>query len=195
MNIQKEFTVNRTNLYLIIILFMGLSFKAHSRFMLEPHIDYISGKFSIVSGPDGSMSGTSTGLRVGYLGQYFMIGINFEKGHYEYGSKVTSYDNKYFNGGGVGTYLGFHFLDHFRIWTGYLNSVLESTGQDNYRYFGQQVTMGLGYRLTDGWMINYSYLNNYFTQYEDDVTGKTGSLTRDIRVVGNSLSLSFISAY
>lgn len=195
MNTLKEFTVSRTNTNLIIALIMGLSLQAHARFMVEPHIDNISGKFSIVSGADGKMSGTSTGLRVGYLGQYFMVGMNFEKGHYEYDPEVTSYGHKYFNGGGIGTYLGFHFLDHFRIWTGYLNSALESTSQDDFRYFGQQVSMGVGYRITGGWMLNYLYFNNYFTQYEDDLTGKTGSLVSDIRVVGSSLSLSFISVF
>lgn len=195
MNIQKESTVSLTKLYIFTALAMGLSLQAQARFMIEPHIDNVSGKFSIVSGSEGSMSGTSTGLRVGYLGQYFMVGMNFEKGHYEYDSDVTTYGHKYFNGGGVGTFLGFHFLDHWRIWTGYLNSALESTSQDDFRYFGQQVSMGLGYRLSGGWMLNYHYFNNYFTQYEDDLTGKTGSLLSDIRVVGNSFSLSFIAVF
>lgn len=174
---------------------MGLNSQAHALFMVEPHIDNINGTFSVVAGEEGSLNGTSTGLRVGYLGEYFMAGMNFEKGHFTYDSNITQYGHKYFTGGGVGTYLGFHFLDHWRIWTGYLNSVLEPVSNDDIRYFGQQVSLGVGYRITGGWMLNYFYYNNYFTQYEDDITGKTGSLTSDIRVVGSSISLSFIQVY
>ena len=69
MNIQKESTVSLTKLYIFTALAMGLSLQAQARFIVEPHIDNISGKFSVVSGGEGSMSGTSTGLRIGYLGQ------------------------------------------------------------------------------------------------------------------------------
>lgn len=195
MNTLKEFTDNLIKKYLFIFLLLGLATKAQARFMVEPHIDNISGKFSIVAGNEGTFTGTSYGLRLGYLGDYFMAGINVEKGHFTYDSQVTSYGYQYFQGGGVGTYLGFHFLDHWRIWTGYLNSTLEAVSQKDYRYFGQQISLGLGYRITGGWMLNYLYYNNYFTQYEDDITGKTGSLANNVRVIGHALSLSFIAVF
>lgn len=195
MNILKEFTVNRINQFFIFLICIGLSSKAYALFMLEPHISNISGDFSIVSGSDGNLTGTTHGLRVGYLGQYFMCGLNMEKGHFKYDSEVSPYGNQYFTGGGFGTFIGFHFLDHWRLWTGYLNSALEPVSKDDRRYFGQQASFGLGYRVIGGWMVNYEYFNNYFTQYEDDLTGKTGSLENNIRVVGQSLSLSFIAAF
>lgn len=195
MNTLREFTVNRTNYFFYILIVLSLSHQAYAKFMLEPHIDNISGDFSIVSGGEGSMNGTSTGLRAGYLGQYFLAGINFERGHFTYDSNVTSNGNRYFAGGGFGTYLGFHFLDRWRIWTAYLNSALEPVSNSKIRYFGQQASLGVGYRVSGGWMLNYEYLNNTFTQIEDDTTGKTSGLTQNIRVVGYSLSLSFIATF
>lgn len=163
--------------------------------MVEPHISSVSGNFNIVAGSEGSFKGEVAGLRLGYLGDYFMAGMNFEKGSYSYDSTITEYGNHYFTGGGVGTYLGFHFLDHWRLWTDYLNSALEPVSHDSIRYFGQQVSLGISYRLFDGWMINYYQLNNYLTQYEDDVTGKTGGLSNNIRIVATGISLSFISVF
>ena len=121
-----------------------------------------------------------------------MIGFNFEKGNYSYDSNLTDNGYSHFYGGGVGTFIGFHFYERIRIWSGYLNSVLESNTNSSQRFFGQQVELGLGYRVWENIIINYSYFNNYFTQEENDITGKTGSIDQVIKVSGRNLSISAI---
>jgi hypothetical protein len=136
------------------------------------------------------MQGEVLGLRLAYTNKFFMMGLNFEKGHYTYDREVSTLGHSYFNGGGVGTFLGFHFLDRIRIWTGYLNSTLESTNENNQRFFGQQVEFGVGLRVYKSIFLNLNHFNNFFTQEENDVDGKTGSIDEVIKVTGNSLSIS-----
>jgi hypothetical protein len=152
-----------------------------------------SGSFDS-SGESGNFKGNTFGLQLGYLGDYFMAGINIEKGQYVFDKRLTSDNYTEYAGGGVGTFLGFHFLDHWKIWTGYLNTSFEPINNGAIRYFGQHVSFGLGYRLYDGLMLNYEGFRNQFTQKEDDVTGKTQGLASNIKTEGYAISLSYIFA-
>lgn len=164
---------------------------ALAKLMLEPVVNSTSGKFKRSSNT-GKLSGNSYGINIGYMGDYFMIGLNVEKGQFEFDDNVTESNYDTFDAGGIGSYLGFHLFDRFKIWTGYQNSVLEPTSNNDVRYFGQYFTYGIGYRLFSGLMLNYQQFNNYYTQKEDDTTGKTEGLQNNIRTYGSSISLSYI---
>ena len=195
MNILKEYTVKHTNknFYLLTTIILSIFFSqiAHASFLVEPHLSSITAKFTR-GDKEGDVSGEVSGLRLGYSDTNFMIGLNFEKGHYTYDSNLTDNAYSHFSGGGVGTFIGFHFFERVRIWSGYLNSALESNTNSSQRFFGQQVEIGVGYRVWQNILINYSYFNNYFTQEESDITGKTGSIDEVIRVVGSNISVSAI---
>lgn len=196
MNIQKEFTVKLTKLYtkylfIFSVIIISLTSDTFASFLVEPHFNSISGSFTR-GDKDGKLNGETAGLRLGYSDNFFMIGLNFENGHFSYDNNLTSNGYSHFQGGGIGTFLGFHFLERLRLWTGYLNTTLEAKGNTSQRFFGQQVEFGLGYRFWGPMLINYKYFNNYFTQEEDDITGKTGSIDDVIRVVGSSVSISAI---
>lgn len=129
-------------------------------------------------------------MNVGYIGDYFLAGLNFELGNFTYSDNITDDGYTHFKGGGVGTYLGFHFYDRIKIWTGYLNSSIEPKSNDDFRYYGQQVSFGIGYRVWDFVLLNYEVFRNYFTQYEDDTTGKTQGLEQNIKTEMQAISLS-----
>jgi hypothetical protein len=164
---------------------------SYASFLVEPHFSRVDARFTR-SNEKGNVTGEVSGLRVGYSDNNFMVGLNFEKGHYSYDSNLTDNGYSHFSGGGVGTFIGFHFYERIRIWSGYLNSALESNTNSSQRFFGQQVELGLGYRVWENVLINYSYFNNYFTQEENDITGKTGSIDQVIRVVGSNISISAV---
>lgn len=175
-------------LLLIILLIPSLGW---SKFLVEPSYNYYSGEFE-AGNESGRLIGHVYGLNLGYLGDYFMIGVTLETGKYDYDKNVSSDNTAKFDGGGVGTFLGFHVWDRWKIWTGYLNSTLEPTNNRSTRYFGQHVSYGLGYRIVDGLMLNLYEFRNQFTQYEDDTTGLTGGLSTKIKTSGTNLSLSYI---
>lgn len=189
MNLKKEFTDKPTKgIFLLVLLF---SFNTYAGFLVEPAIKNISGKFS-KGNTKGKLSGEVYTLKLGYSGSFFHLGFNFETGNYYYDSSLSINQNTLYKGGGLGTFLGFHFLDRIWLWTGYLNSSLEEKENNNKRYFGQQVEIGLGYRLWNGLLLTYSYYNNYFTQVENDLTGKTESIDETFKTNGNTLSLSYL---
>jgi hypothetical protein len=136
------------------------------------------------------MSGTSTSLKLGYIGKYFMAGLLLDYGSLTFDDGVDAQNNKYYKGGGVGSYLGFHFGSSFKIWTSYLNSSLEAVSDDSRRLFGQRVDFGLGYRIWEKVFLNYAYTTNVYTQLEDDETGKTTGLNSNTTVKYGAVSLS-----
>ena len=76
-----------------------------------------------------------------------------------------------------------------------MNSSLEPIDNNSTRFFGQYVSLSLGYRIHNGLMLNYTEFRNQYTQIEDDDTGKTEGLTKNIRESGGNLSLSYILAF
>jgi hypothetical protein len=189
MNIKKEFTVLLNRIFILIILLSPQY--ALARFLFEPSFMQYTGRFDGENGR-GNLSGQVFGLNTGYLGENFMIGLTVEKGQYKYDSNITSAGHENFDGGGLGSFIGFHLFDHFKIWTGYLNSSLEPTSNNDTRYFGQQVSFGIGYRVYEGLMLNLHSFSNQFTQFEDDNTGKTTGLSRNIKTEGHVLSASYL---
>ncbi|MCO4755385.1 MAG: hypothetical protein KC478_12960 [Bacteriovoracaceae bacterium] len=160
-----------------------------ARFNVEPNYKKYWGSFTR-GDQKGNISGESTGLNVGYIGNYFLAGLSFELGNFKYSKSITDDNYTLFKGGGVGTYMGFHFFDRVKLWTGYLNSSIEPKGNDDFQYFGQQVSFGLGIRIWKYILLNYEVYNNYFTQVESDVTGKTEGLDTNIRTKKESIGLS-----
>lgn len=190
MNTLKESTARPTSLALaIVILFAFHAPAAQARFNVEPYFKKYWGGFEKGDGK-GNISGDSSGMNVGYIGDYFLAGLSFELGNFKYSSNVTDDGHTLFRGGGVGTYLGFHFYDRVKLWTGYLNSSIEPKHDDSYRYYGQQVSFGLGIRVWDFILLNYEVFNNYFTQIEDDETGKTQGLDTNIKTQKQAIGLS-----
>lgn len=159
--------------------------------MIEPEAKYIQGEYK-GSNSSAQMSGTSSTLKLGYIGKYFMAGLLLDYGALKFNDGVNDLTNKFYKGGGVGSYLGFHFGNYFKIWTSYLNSSLEPVSDDSQRLFGQQVDFGLGYRIWSKIFLNYSYSTNVYTQLEDDSTGKTTGLDSNTRVNFSSLGLSAV---
>jgi hypothetical protein len=192
MSIEKEYLVTALtkSIYLLILL----PSIAQAKFMLEPAAHHYRGSFS-VGDESGNFTGNVANIMAGYLGPYFMAGIQLEKGQYVYDDNLTSDGYEKFDGGGVGSYIGFHFMDRFRILTGYLNTSLEPVDKSQTRYFGQHVSISLGYRIVDGLMVNFTDFRNQFTQFENDDTGKTEGLDSNIKTSGNSLSLSYVLAF
>lgn len=189
MNIRKEFTVKLTK-YIFIILLFNISL-AHARFLFEPQWRVYSGDYK-GGGTNGSLRGETSNLHVGYIGESFMAGLSFERGWLNIEDDITDTDANTFKYGGVGTFMGFHFLNRIKIYTGYTNTSLEPRNNDDFRYFGQQVNFGLGYRFWDIFILNYEYMNNFYTQIEDDTTGKTSSLNSNIRSDKHSYGISMI---
>lgn len=179
-----------TKIFLPILLCL-LPLNSYSRFLVEPAFKQYAGRFNGNDGR-GDLTGQVLALDTGYLGENFMIGLSFEKGQFTYDENLTSSGYTKFNGGGVGSFIGFHLFDRFKVWTGYLNSSLEPTSNNETRYFGQQVSFGLGLRISDGFMANIQSYSNHFTQLEDDTTGKTSGLDKNIITKGEILSLSYI---
>lgn len=162
--------------------------------MVEPYYKFYSGSFQ--SGENsGDFNGRIFGTNVGYLGEYFMAGLTFERGQYTSDSDLTTNGYEKYDGGGIGTYLGFHFLDLYKLWTGYLNSALEPTANKDIRYFGQHVSFGFGWRIWEGLLINVEGFRNVYTQQEDDITGKTEGLETNMRTEGTSYFLSYFLVF
>lgn len=182
--------LSRNKFTFLILFFTQIQF-GYAAFLVEPGFIHYQGKYERGDNK-GDLTADVTSLNLGYLGEYFMIGLGLERGHYVLNRDATPSDGSFFEGGGVGTFIGFYFLDKFRIITNYLNSNLEPINNNNQRYFGQHIAIGLGYRLYDGLMLNYHSFNNYYTQLEDDDTGKTTGLDTNIRTKGQALSLSYI---
>lgn len=190
MNTLKEFLGKATKaLSLFICLWLFPSLEAQARFNVEPFYRKYSGDFKRNS-QKGSISGDSTGMNLGYIGDYFLAGVSMELGNFTYSDHITDQGYTHFRGGGIGTYLGFHFYDRVKLWTGYLNSSIEPKSNDKFRYYGQQVSFGLGVRVWDYILLNYEVFSNYFTQYEDDETGKTGGLDSNIRTNMQAFGIS-----
>lgn len=192
MNTMKEFLAIALSkkLYFLILL---LPINSYARLMLEPSLNYYQGSFEVAD-RSGDFHGKVAGLKIGYMGQFFMAGINLEKGQYFYDDDISTNDYEQFDGGGVGTYLAFHFFDRFRLLTSYLNSSLEPVDNNDTRYFGQHFSASLGIRIIDGLMFNFEKFSNQFTQLEDDSTGKTEGLDDNIKTQGENFSLSYIIA-
>jgi hypothetical protein len=189
MNILKEFTARLTKI--VIAVYILNSPSAFAKFLLEPQWRVYSGDYK-GGGTNGSLRGESSNLHVGYIGESFMAGLSFERGWLNFEEDITGTGASTFKYGGVGTFLGFHFLNRFKIYTGYTNTSLEPRNNDSFRYFGQQVNFGLGYRFWDILILNYEYMNNFYTQIEDDETGKTSSLDSNIRSDKHSYGISMI---
>lgn len=162
--------------------------------MLEPRVFTTSATFE-VGNEDGNMTAKGYGLKIGYLGEYFMAGVNLEKQTVETQSGFNVDGYKRFDGGGIGTYMGFHFWDLLKVWTSYLNTTLEPTSNRDYRYFGQYVSFGLGLRIHEGLLISYEGFRNQYTQEEDDETGKTRGLDDNIKTEGANYILSYILTF
>lgn len=189
MNIRKEFTVKLTKYIFIVLLFS--SSLAHARFLFEPQWRVYSGDYK-GGGTNGSLRGETSNLHLGYIGESFMAGLSFERGWLNIEDDITGTGANTFKYGGVGTFMGFHFLNRIKIYTGYTNTSLEPRNNGDFRYFGQQVNFGLGYRFWDIFILNYEYMNNFYTQIEDDTTGKTSSLDSNIRSDKHSYGISMI---
>lgn len=157
--------------------------------MVEPQAKHIRGEYK-GSGVSSKMSGTSTSLKLGYIGKYFMAGLLLDFGALKFDEGVDTIDKRYFKGGGVGSYLGFHFADRYKLWTSYQNSSLEAVSDDSQRLFGQQIEFGIGYRFWNKLFINYLYSTNVYTQREDDDTGKTRGLDSNTTVTSGALGVS-----
>ena len=189
MSTLKEYMGKLTNLILTSLILLMISGPAMARFNVEPTYKRHWGTFER-GDLKGSLSGESTSLNAGYLGDYFMAGVTAEIGNFHYSSTIMDEKFTVFTGGGIGTYLGFHFFDRLKLWTGYLNSTLEPKSNEDFQYFGQQITFGLGIRLWKYLLLNYEVHNNYFTQYEDESTGATEGLETNIREKKRSIGLS-----
>ena len=179
-------------IFKITTLFVFSSNLAFAKFTVEPHWDKLQGTISNYQDDKVKFSGDMNGINIGYLGENVMAGMVMQLGRLSFKKDPTGDGEKYFKAGGIGTYLGFHFRGTIKIWSEYQNTNIEPTTANDRRYFGQQVSFGLGYRIYDGVLINYKYFNNYYTQKEDDTTGKTSSLDRNMRTFGQSFGLSFI---
>lgn len=189
MNTLGEFWVTISKFAIVAV---ALSNMAHAKFMVEPHWDKLQGTISNYQAEKVEFTGDMNGLNLGYLGRNIMAGMILQLGRMSFKKDPTGDGEKYFKAGGIGTYLGFHFRGVIKLWSEYQNTNLEPTHADDRRYFGQQVAFGLGYRIYDGILINYKYFNNYYTQKEEDETGKTSSLERNMRTYGQSFGLSFV---
>lgn len=182
--------------FLLAFALILISGAAHAKFMVEPHWEYLQGKVSTADlDTKKNFSGEMQGINLGFLGDYFMAGLVLQFGRLSFDEDPEGAGNKYYKAGGVGTFLGFHFLDHWKLWTEYQNTNIEPKGDADHRFFGQQAGFGLGYRIVNGVLIYYKYYNNYFTQIEMDDSGKTSSLSSNIRTTGTALGLSFIFVF
>lgn len=164
---------------------------AQARFLVEPHFNRYTGTFTRGS-ESGDFKGEALGLNAAYIGEHFIMGLNFEKGAFIFDNNFHSNGHSIWESGGVGTFLGFYFFDKVKIWTGYMNSSAEPRNLKTYRLFGQHASFGVGYRVFDGLMANFEMFTNYYTQSEDDTTGKTSGLSENIKTQGSSFSLSYI---
>lgn len=176
-------------LFLFILVFA--STYGHASLMLEPRVFTTTATFD-AGNNDGNLTGKGYGLKIGYLGEYFMAGINLEKQTVETQSGFSTDNYQKFDGGGIGTFMGFHFWDLLKVWTSYLNTTLEPTSNRDYRYFGQYVSFGIGFRVYQGLLISYEGFRNQYTQEENDETGKTRGLDDNIKTEGSNLILSYI---
>jgi hypothetical protein len=192
MNTLKECLDTAIKYLFIFMITMGPGIQqAHARFMVEPQYTNFQGTFK-VNGISDSYTGDGTALNLGYIGPYFLAGLELQFGTTIFNQAPTTDGGKIYKSGGVGTYLGFHFFNRWKVWTGYTNSNIEPKSNNDVRYFGQQVNLGIGYRIYEGLMLNYIHQTNYFTQREDDITGKTGSLDNIIKTQGYSFNFSVI---
>ncbi len=188
-NTLKEYMGKPTSLLISLIASLIICGQAHARFNVEPTYKRYWGTFER-GDLKGSLTGESLSLNAGYLGDYFMAGVTAEMGNFHYSDTIIDQNYTVFAGGGIGTYLGFHFFDRVKLWTGYLNSTLEPKSNEDLQYFGQQISFGLGIRVWKYILLNYEVYQNYFTQIEDETTGKTEGLDTNIKEQKQSIGIS-----
>ena len=187
---MNVFLVKQFKLLFLFLLCLN-SHLVYGRFLVEPSTLYTQGRFEGVNGR-GDFNGTGFGLNLGYAGNRFFIGLNLERLELKFQDHFTNENFETFIGGGVGSFMGFQLFDRIKIWTTYLNSTLEPVSNKKIRYFGQYYAIGLGLRLIDGLMLNAQSFTNHYTQIEDDTTGKTSGLDKNLATFGQSYGLSYL---
>lgn len=165
-----------------------------AKFLVEPSYRAYSGSFDSKE-DKGSFTAQTFALNLGYTGEYFLAGLWLEKGNFSFDDGLTSDNYNNYSGGGVGTFLGFHFFDRWKVWSAYQNSSIEPQDNNDLRYFGQFVSFGVGYRIYGGFIFNVEGFRNQYTQQENDTTGKTSGLDRNIKTQGTSYSISYLMSF
>ena len=183
--------LKRLNLFITLFF---LSNNAQALFLVEPMAKSITATIE-TNGRLGNMRVQLGGVKLGYLNEYFIAGIEIQKGLARMEKSPFALDYKEYNAGGIGTFLGFHFYDRYKIWTGYLNTNYEPVKYNSIRYFGQQISFGIGIRIYSGFLLSYEVFNNYFTQKENDNTGITETIGKTIRARGSSANLSYMMVF
>ena len=177
---------------IIIATFLFLN-SSYGYFMVEPHYNIFRGKIDDNKN-ENFFEGHTFGARIGYIGENLLMGVNVVSGNFNFQNEFYETKEDQFKGGGIGSFLGFH-TQHIKIWVGYLNSTLEARQNAQGRYFGQYVSYGIGVNLFSNLYLNNEYFQNYYTSYEDDETGKTEGLDKNIKTIGNYFSLSILSYF
>ncbi|MDA8792622.1 hypothetical protein N9N67_05215 [Bacteriovoracaceae bacterium] len=182
----SKFTIS----FIVLMLGLMIPQASFAFLMVEPHFNRVSGQLPD-SEEKNSFSGYKNGIRVGYVGENFMAGMNATLGNLTFSENFDELAIDRYRYGGLGTYLGFR-TERLKIWVGYLNSSLEPTDAAEGRYYGQAVSYGIGANLFMHVYLNAEYFSDYFTQYENDNTGETNSVEETIKIDGQFLSLSFL---
>ena len=164
---------------------------SEAKFLTEIMLKHYDSKIKDENGTN-RFSGDAQALNLGYLNEWFTMGVALEMGNFKFKVPAFPVASQYFTGGGIGTFLGFHFFNRIKIQSTYLNKQYKSKNNEDFSYFGQSVAATLGIRIVSGLMFNIEYFNNYFTQVENHATGATESLDPIVRTYGTNFGLSYI---
>ncbi len=161
----------RKLLVLCFIFFSFYSERSLAAFLFEPYLGVQKGQF-LENQNKGDMQSVIQGMRTGYSGNYFMLGLDLGFANAKFDSPFLSETNQErYNNVEVAFFMGLLF-NRMKLYASYGASYIRKRYQNPTKrtYYGDTAKIGLGIRPFWKFFINIEKIHTVYDEYEEDRT-------------------------